>query len=114
VNYIDVPTAGWSPGGLSTAANPYYIRFRTGALTGRVMLVPSTANTASRVFLSTDGTDLTQAGLVTGAAGDGFELVMADTVGSLFGSGTPAGRGDGRRGRHGASMGRWLVDRLLL
>jgi len=87
-NYLDVPAASWSPGGLSNAANPYYVRFRTGALAGRVMLTAATANTASRLFLSTDGTDLTQAGIVTGAQGDVFELVLADTLGSLFGGST--------------------------
>ncbi|MCX6955066.1 MAG: glycoside hydrolase family 9 protein, partial [Verrucomicrobia bacterium] len=69
-NYLDVPTAGWTPGGLSAAANPYYVRFRTGALAGRVMLVSTAAaNTTSRVFLGTDGTDLTLAGVATGAQG---------------------------------------------
>ena len=91
VNYVDVPTAAWSPGGLSNAANPYYMRFRTGAIAGRVMMVASTANTGSRVFLSTDGTDLTQASLATGAQGAVFELVLADTLSSLFGSGTLQG-----------------------
>ncbi len=91
VNYLDVTAAGWTPGGLSKSANPYYVRFRTGALAGRVMLVASTANTATRLFLSTDGTDLTAAGVVTGAQGDAFELVLADTLSSLFGSSTLQG-----------------------
>ena len=91
-NYLDVPAAAWTPGGLSNVANPYYVRFRTGTLAGRVMLVSTTlANTATRVFLTTDGTDLTLAGLVTGAAGDTFELVLADKLGSLFGSATLLG-----------------------
>jgi hypothetical protein len=92
VNYLDVPTAGWTPGGLSGVANPYYVRFRTGTLAGRVMIVSTTvANTASRIFLGTDGTDLTQAGVAVGAQGDGFELILADTLGSLFGNNTVQG-----------------------
>jgi alpha-tubulin suppressor-like RCC1 family protein len=91
VNYVDVPTAGWNPGDFSNSTNPYYVRFRTGALAGRMMLVAPTANTATRLFLSTDGTDLTTAGVVTGAQGDAFEIILADTLGSFFGSGTLLG-----------------------
>ncbi len=90
-NFIDVPAAGWAPGDLSNAANPYYLRFRTGALAGRVLIVAATANTATRLFLSNDGTDLTRTGLQGGAQGDVFELVLADTLGSFFGSGSLQG-----------------------
>ncbi|MBI3885550.1 MAG: hypothetical protein HY302_07455 [Opitutae bacterium] len=90
-NFIDVPAANWAPGAFSTPANPYYLRLRSGAAAGRLLLVNSTANTASRVFVNNDGTDLTQVGVATGPAGDTYELVLADTLRSLFGSTTLQG-----------------------
>jgi len=83
-NFLDVTSAGWTPAALSTAANPYFVRFRTGTLAGRVLPVAATANTATRVFLSNDGTALTATGLNAGALGDVFELILADTLGTLF------------------------------
>ncbi len=84
-NYIEDSAAGWVAGELSSAANPYYLRIKTGAAAGRVLMVSTTANTSTRVFLSNDGTDLTAAGIATGAGGDVYELVLADTLGDLFG-----------------------------
>jgi len=82
-NYVDVTGANWTAGALSQASNPYYLRFRTGAMAGRAFLVSTTANTDTRVFLTTDSVDLVVSGVV---AGDAYELVLADTLGSLFGS----------------------------
>lgn len=90
-NFIDVPSANWTPGAFSNSANPYYLRIRSGAAAGRLLLVSTTPNTATRVFVSNDGTDLTQAGIATGPAGDTYELVLADTLGSLFGTNTLQG-----------------------
>ncbi len=90
-NYIDNSTAGWTAATFSDATNPYYLRIKTGAAAGRVLMVSTTANTATRVFLNNDSTDLTQAGIVTGASGDVYELVLADTLFDLFGSGTLQG-----------------------
>ena len=88
-SYIDVHTADWTPGGLSAAATPYYLRIRSGASSGRVFMVTTDgSNTASRVFVDNDGTDLTTLGITTGASGDAYELVLADTLISLFGSST--------------------------
>jgi hypothetical protein len=87
-NFLDVSSANWTPGALSTPANPYFVRFRSGALAGRALPVAATANTATRVFLSNDGTDLTQTGLAVGAQGDVFELILADTLGTLLGAGS--------------------------
>jgi hypothetical protein len=84
-NYIEDTTANWVGGELSSAANPYYLRIKTGAAAGRVLMVSTTANTSTRVFLSNDGTDLTTAGIATGVGGDVYELVLADTLGDLFG-----------------------------
>ena len=87
-NFIDVTAAGWTPGALSNVANPYYVRVLTGTLAGRVIMVATTANTATRLFLANDGTDLTQTGLIGGARGDVVELVLADTLGTFFGAGS--------------------------
>lgn len=87
--YIDVADANWTPGAFSQASNPYYVRFTTGASAGRVLLVSSTANTATRLFVSNDGVDLTTSG--GPAAGDRYELVLADTLSSLFGTTTLQG-----------------------
>lgn len=84
-NFIDVPSANWAPGSFSNVANPYYLRLRSGASAGRLMVVNTTPNTDSRLFVNNDGTDLTQAGIATGTAGDAYELVLADTLNSLFG-----------------------------
>ena len=90
-NFIDVPSANWAAGSFSTTANPYYLRLRSGASAGRMMIVSSTPNTDSRLFVNTDGTDLTQAGIATGSTGDAYELVLADTLGSFFGNNTLQG-----------------------
>lgn len=93
-NYLENSSAGWTPGELSSASNPYYLRIKTGAAAGRVLMVSTTANTTTRVNLTNDGTDLTQAGIVTGANGDVYELVLADTLFSLFGSSSLQGGTD--------------------
>jgi uncharacterized protein (TIGR02597 family) len=84
-NYLEDSTANWVAGELSSAANPYYLRIKTGAAAGRVLMVSTSANTATRVNLNNDGIDLTTAGIVTGANGDIYELIMADTLSDLFG-----------------------------
>ncbi|HVT72846.1 MAG TPA: hypothetical protein VHD61_06895 [Lacunisphaera sp.] len=91
-NYIDAANANWTAGALSNTAIPYYIRIKTGASSGRIMLVSTTANTSTRVFLSTDGVAPNSAGGVV--PGDEYELVLADTLSSLFGSSTLQGGPD--------------------
>lgn len=83
-NYIDVTGAGWTPGAFSNVATPYYLRFTSGPAAGRVMPVSSTANTESRVFVNNDGVSLTLSG--GPVAGDAYEIVLADTLNSLFGA----------------------------
>lgn len=87
-NYIDAAGANWTPGALSAAANPYYLRIKTGSSAGRVMIVTTTANTDSRVYVNNDGLDLTVSGPVNG---DAYELVLADTLLSFFGASTLTG-----------------------
>jgi len=108
-NYIDDSSAGWLAGEFNTAANPYYLRIKTGVAAGRVLLVSATANTTTRVFLTNDGVSLTAAG--GPAIGDEYELVLADTLGTLFGStilqgGTDASSADNVQVWSGAD---WLV-----
>lgn len=91
-NYLDVPGANWAAGGFNNAATPYYLRIRSGASAGRTAMVSATPNTDSRVFVGSDGVDLNLAG--GPAAGDAYELVLADTLSSLFGSGTLQGGPD--------------------
>lgn len=91
-NYIDVANANWTPAAFSTASTPYLLRIKSGAAAGRVIPVSTTANTATRLFLTTDGFGLDQ--VVPPAAGDSFELLLADTLSSFFGSSTLQGGPD--------------------
>jgi hypothetical protein len=86
VSHLDSEGATWVAGAFSSASSPYVVRFTTGAGAGRIFLVSSTANTASRLYLETDGLDLTSLGI---AAGAGFEVLPADTLATFFGSNTP-------------------------
>lgn len=88
-DWVDVPGAGWTANAFLPTVNPYYLRLRSGGAAGRILLVES--NSESRLDLNTDGTDLSQTGGAAVAPGDAFELVPADTLGSLFGSGTLQG-----------------------
>jgi len=81
-NYFENSSAGWTASAFSTSSNPYYVRITSGSAEGRVMLVSTTANTTTRVYVNNDGTDLTTAVSVN----DTYELVLADTLGSFFGS----------------------------
>lgn len=88
---INVPTAGWTPSAFSDPANPYYLRILTGSAAGRIYSVTTTANTATQLNIFDEGIDLSQHGLTTGATGDVYELVLADTLISLFGTSTLQG-----------------------
>ncbi len=57
---------------------------------GRLFLVSSTANTATRLYLETDGFDLTALKIETGVAGATFEILPADTLATFFGANTTA------------------------
>lgn len=91
-NYIDVVGANWTAGGFSAVANPYYLRITSGASAGRVMPISTTANTATRLNVVNDGVDLTASG--GPVAGDGYEIVLADTLFSMFGANTLQGGPD--------------------
>ncbi len=86
-SYIDVTNAGWTAGALSNAANPYYLRFTSGNAAGRTLLVSTTtANTSTRLTVLNDNVDLTSSG--GPAAGDSYEIILADTLASFFGDNT--------------------------
>ena len=91
IDSITVPAAGWTAGAFSDPANPYYIRILSGASAGRHYMVSSTANTASQLFVSNEGFSLGQHGITVGSAGDVYELVLADTLLTMFGTTTLQG-----------------------
>ncbi len=88
-NYIDVSGANWTAGQFSSASNPYYLRILSGSSRGRVLLVTTTPNTTNRVTINNDGIDLTGEGGLQ--PGDRYELVLADTLSSLFGDAISGG-----------------------
>jgi hypothetical protein len=88
-NTITNSSAGWQAGALVSAATPYFIRLNSGLAAGRVFMVStSVANDATTLTVGNDGTDLTTLGIV---AGDLYEILPADTLGTLFGANTIAG-----------------------
>lgn len=88
--YIESSAASWGIGSFSSAALPYAVRITGGVAAGRLFLVSSTANTATRLYLETDGFDLTTLKIETGAAGATFEILPADTLATFFGANTTA------------------------
>ncbi|MGH8047729.1 MAG: hypothetical protein ACREKL_10820, partial [Chthoniobacterales bacterium] len=76
--------AGWSPGALSQAASPYFIRITSGQAVGRTLLISvSQANTATTATVDNQGTALDGLGIV---AGDKYEVFPAYTLQTVFGS----------------------------
>lgn len=84
---LDSTAAGWVAGELSNAATPFLVRITKGAASGRLFTVStSVANTATQLTLETNGVDLTTLGMVAGT--DTFELLPADTLATVFPTGT--------------------------
>ncbi|MEI6279981.1 MAG: hypothetical protein WCQ16_11470, partial [Verrucomicrobiae bacterium] len=93
-NSISNSAAGWTAGELSVAASPTLIRITSGSAIGRTFLVSTTANTATTVTIDASdlgSTNLTSLGILTGDAGDTYELLNAHTLATLFG--TDSGNG---------------------
>lgn len=88
--YIESSAAAWGIGAFSSAASPYAVRLTSGVAAGRLFLVSSTANTATRLYLETDGFDLTALQIETGSAGATFEILPADTLATFFGDNSTA------------------------
>lgn len=85
-NYIENATAGWPAGEFSDPDLPFFVRITSGAAAGRIIRVATPANTASRLYLNGEGVTINTLGLVAGPQGDGYEILPADTLDSLFGS----------------------------
>jgi len=93
-NTITATEAGWTPGALSVAATPFFIKITSGAQEGRLLEISTSVaaqNTATTVTVANQGTDLSTLGILTGATGDTFQIIPADTLGSLFGTSTFGG-----------------------
>lgn len=107
---ITVSDAGWTPGALSVKAAPYFIKITSGTAEGRLLEISTAAgasqNTATTVTVSNQGTDLTTLGIATGASGDTFQIIPADTLNSLFGN-TPMG---GTSYKTADNVGRWTGE----
>ncbi len=83
---FDCAGAQWVPGAFSVASSPYFVRLTSGAQAGRFFPITTTANTATRLFLDSEGVDLTTLGLELGVRGAAFEIIPGDTLASFFGS----------------------------
>jgi len=83
--------AAWTSGQFVSA--PTLLRIKSGASTGRFFLI--SANTSTQVSLTTGGYSLVTTTPTVGtqlqvAVGDKFEIVAANTLGSVFGAGSVA------------------------
>lgn len=83
-------SVNWVPGELSQASAPKILRITSGAALGRTFLIStSAANSATTLTLaSSETTDLTTLGIITGTNGDSYKIYDCHTLSSLFG--TPA------------------------
>jgi uncharacterized protein (TIGR02597 family) len=87
---VDDSPAPWTSGALAAASAPYFVKFLTGAETGRVIKITSNTTTALTLD-TTDNTTQTVALNASGfavSAGDTFEVFSGDTLGSVFGLNT--------------------------
>jgi hypothetical protein len=87
--YLENTHANWVAGAFSTSAAPYYIRLASGPAAGRLFRIVNPANTATRLYVASDGIDIAALGIT---AGTQYEIIPADTLSSLFGttsSGSP-------------------------
>lgn len=73
--------SGWTSGSLATTAAPCYVMFTSGALEGLTLRI--SANTENALTIATEGIDLQAAGA---SVGDGFRIVLGDTLISLLGT----------------------------
>ena len=96
-NTISIDSTGtgtWSPGALSQAATPYFIRITSGVSCGQTFQISTTtANTANMVTILNQGLDLTSAseGIATAASSttpDTFQIFPGETLNTFFGTST--------------------------
>ncbi len=86
-NTLANSAAGWTAGELSNASSPHVIRITSGTAKGRSFLISTgTANTSTT--LTIDPEDLSLLNFIDAgiSAGDSYEIVACDTLGSVFGT----------------------------
>jgi len=71
-------------GDLSTVGNQHYIKVTSGTAAGRLFLISSNTGTSLTVALGTPTVNVDATGIAV-AAGDHYQIIPADTLGSLFG-----------------------------
>jgi uncharacterized protein (TIGR02597 family) len=80
-NAVTVDAAGWTANSLSAAAIPFAVYVKSGSAEGAMLKITANTDTA----LTLDAANLSSLGL---AAGDSFEIIPLDTLGSFFGADT--------------------------
>lgn len=81
-NAISAANVTWTANQFATAGAPHFVNIMSGAQVGRTLLI--TGNTANTVTVAAGDTPLNTTGFAL-AAGDRFEIVPGDTLGTLFG-----------------------------
>lgn len=81
-NAISAANVTWTANQFATAGAPHFVNIMSGAQVGRTLLI--TGNTANTVTVAEGDTPLNTTGFAL-AAGDRFEIVPGDTLGTLFG-----------------------------
>jgi hypothetical protein len=97
-NSIVNTNANWGAGALSQPAAPCLIQITSGAASGRIFLIassaqtngsiggPALANTATNLFISSsDTTQITSLNTLGILPGDTYKIYACETIGSLFG-----------------------------
>lgn len=87
--YLENTNANWVVGAFSTTEAPYFVRLASGPSAGRLFRIVNPENTATRLYVASDGIDIESLGIT---AGTQYEIIPADTLSSLFGtssSGSP-------------------------
>lgn len=87
-NTLTNSAAPWTDSAFANPSSPFFVRIRSGAQAGRVLLVTANSSSQLTVDTRTPPLDLNAAGKAV-AAGDTIEIVPADTLGSLFGTTQP-------------------------
>ncbi len=77
---FSISSAAWTANQFAQTGSPYLVHFQSGNSTGRYFLIQS--NTTTQVTVYPRGYDLT----AIAAAADTFEIVPANTLGSVFGT----------------------------
>lgn len=83
-NFIEASGAGWNAATFGSGLPPHYVRVRSGASAGRVLPVLSAAGAENRLVVDSGGLPLARSGVTTGAAGDAFEVLAAQTLAGAF------------------------------